>query len=289
MKAPRSFARLAWIAALTAGGIVFFACCLFGIVTARLVSDGLGTLTEARTIPVLVLLALIGLGSLRTARAVLAQALATRNLAREIARRRMLVPPQIIKLADNAQLAGKVDVVDAHEAFSFTYGVAQPRVAISVAMVDVCSDAELSAVLHHERYHVRHADPLKVLLARALPRAFFFLPVLGALRDQYLVARELAADRRALRACGTSSVAGALAKALRGPDWVDLRVAAAIGAGDELAARVSQLETGRMPPLGALPRRVLLSSYGAAAVLVGSLTASLVAFGPLIAKACSGA
>jgi len=42
------------------------------------------------------------------------------------------------------------------------------------------SPAELDAVLEHEHYHVRNRDPLKLVLARALPAAFFYLPVLAS-------------------------------------------------------------------------------------------------------------
>lgn len=85
---------------------------------------------------------------------------------------------------------------------SFAYGVLTPRVAVSRGLLKGVSDDELRAVLEHERYHVCNLDPLKVVLVQALSAAFFFLPALDSLRARYLAGRELAADRRAVRACG---------------------------------------------------------------------------------------
>lgn len=54
---------------------------------------------------------------------------------------------------------------------SFAYGAFTPRVAVSRGLYEAASQQELDAVLAHERYHIRNLDPLKVLLARALPAA----------------------------------------------------------------------------------------------------------------------
>ncbi|MGH2726525.1 MAG: M56 family metallopeptidase, partial [Actinomycetota bacterium] len=102
-------------------------------------------------------------------------------------------------------------------------------------------------VLAHERYHVRTRDPAKVVLARAFPRAAFYLPALRHLRRRYVAGRELAADRRAVRSCGETALAGALYKVVRGPAWPELSQAAAIGGPELLDARVEQLETGSEP------------------------------------------
>src|SRR5205807_10105183 len=116
----------------------------------------------------------------------------------------------------------------------------------------------------HERYHVRNLDPLKVLLVRALPATFFFVPALAALRSRYVAGRELAADRRAVQECGRGPLVGALLKVVRGPAWSELEVAAAIGGPELLEVRVAQLESGREPRVAALtPRMIALSALGA--------------------------
>ncbi|MGH9187607.1 MAG: M56 family metallopeptidase [Acidimicrobiales bacterium] len=191
------------------------------------------------------------------------------------------MPDEVGDAARLATMSDRVDVIDHPEPFCFTYGVFTPRVAISAGLVAAVSIDELGAVLAHERYHVRNRDPLKLLITRALTRAFFFLPVLPALHRRYLAARELAADRRAIRERGRERLAGALVKAVAGPQWSELGAAAAIADAEHLELRVDQLELGAEPPLPALPRAaVALSVIGVAALVVMLLVTVITAGGP---------
>src|SRR5206468_5920895 len=113
----------------------------------------------------------------------------------------------------------------------------------------------------------------KVMLARALPAAFFYLPALGGLHRRYVAARELAADRRAVDRCGRRPLAGALFKVVRGPAWPELDMAAAIGGPELLDIRVTQLETGTEPTVA----RPTAFALGASAVGVLALTGLFVA------------
>ena len=148
-----------------------------------------------------------------------------------------------------AWIGSRVRLVDADEEFSFTYGLTHPRVAVSRGLLEAVTAQQLEAVLVHERYHVRNLDPLKVVLSRVLSSAYFFLPALAGLRQRYSAASELAADRKAIRACGRSSLAGALHRVVRGPAWSELSTAAAIGGPELLELRVEQLERSEEPPI----------------------------------------
>jgi beta-lactamase regulating signal transducer with metallopeptidase domain len=146
-------------------------------------------------------------------------------------------------------------------------------VAVSRGLLTQTSHDELDAVLEHERYHVHNLDPLKVVLARGLPAMFFYLPLLQDLHLRYLAGRELAADRRAVEACGRRPLAGALFKVVRGPAWPELSTAAAIGGPELLDLRVAQLERGAEPKLAPVTARgIALTALGIAA-----LTASFAA------------
>jgi beta-lactamase regulating signal transducer with metallopeptidase domain len=109
-------------------------------------------------------------------------------------------------------------------------------------------------VLHHERYHIRNWDTLKMVVARAAPVAFFFLPALAHLRARYLAGRELAADRAAVGEVGARPLAGALVQVLERSTPAHLGAAAALGGSEFLDLRVTQLETGHEPPLAPIPR-----------------------------------
>lgn len=71
------------------------------------------------------------------------------------------------------------------------FGFHQPRILVSTALIDLLQDDELLAVLEHEYHHCKKRDPLKMLFAFGIARAFFFIPVLRSLCDRYLLYKEL--------------------------------------------------------------------------------------------------
>jgi beta-lactamase regulating signal transducer with metallopeptidase domain len=282
----RAFAKLLTVSAVAAIAAWIFACCLVGVIVYRTVTEGAATLWEPKTIPVLVLFVLIGVGLARAATVVRDQTRATRALAGRIRALSRELPASTLDDVRTAGLEGRVQLVESSEPFSFTYGVRPPRVVISEGLVLKLSGDELGAVLEHERYHLQNADPLKAGVALALSRMFFYLPVLHDLRGHYIVGRELVADRRAMDARGARSLAGALQKVLQGPVWFETGAAAAIGGSEALDARVAQLESGEAPPPSPRSRTAVGVTIGAGTVLAGSLVGSLVAFGPVMARLC---
>ena len=217
---------------------------------------------DAGAWPAVGFLAVSAVGSVLGLRSLWRQRQATVELGRFVRRHQVPDGQSVARVAAAAHVE-RLDVVDHGDAFSFTYGVRRPRVVLSRGLLVGLDDGELRAVLVHERYHVRNLDPLKVVVARALPSAFFFLPALRHLRFRYLAGRELAADRRAVRACGRRCLAGALYKVVAGPSPATLGAAAAVGGVDLLDVRLAQLEDGREPPL---PR---ISALALAATTVG--------------------
>lgn len=281
--ANRSFAALA-LCSLLLGVYVLcgvIGCVLAPLILSRLSDHGLGGLLGhgQDLLPALAFVVLVGAGVVLGARALRRGILASRSLARRVSSLALEPPRELAQAAAVAGLAGRVVLVDSEQWFSFAYGALTPRVAVSRGLLDGVSAEELRAVLEHERYHVRNLDPLKVLLVRALPATFFFVPALVALRARYVAGRELAADRRAVRACGREALVGALLKVVRGPGWGELQAAAAIGGPELLDLRVAQLESGSEPKLGALTARgVALSGLGAL-LFAGALIASIAGLG----------
>jgi Zn-dependent protease with chaperone function len=256
------------------------ACVLFSLIAYHVAAEGLGALTSGADLwPALALAlfvgggAAFGIGSLRR------QIASSRRLAERVEDLALPLSEDLDRTARGAGLAGRVVVVDSDESFSFTYGAVTPRVAVSRGLVAATSSRELDAVLEHERYHVRNLDPLKVLLARALPATFFYLPALRELRARYIAGRELAADRRAVESCGREPLAGALFKVVRGPRWPELGTAAAIGGPELLDLRVAQLEMGSEPRLDGISVTALLLSFVGIAALTAAFVATVVGVG----------
>ncbi|MGA9285464.1 MAG: M56 family metallopeptidase [Solirubrobacteraceae bacterium] len=269
-RATRDF--LAFVAVAVLVGAIVFCGALGGVLmpllVSRVSSGGLGALASTSVLPAFVLLSLVVAGVGLAARSLARQLLASRRLALYVSARTQTVPDALRSTAARAGLRGRVMLVDAPESFSFVYGLLTPRVAVSRGLIEAASADELGAVIEHERYHVQNLDPLKIVLARSLSTALFFLPILGALRARYIADCELAADRQAVARCGDRSLAGALVKAIRGPNWDELSVAASIGGANLLDVRVAQLETGVEPRLAAVDHRHVALSILSTALFV---------------------
>jgi cytochrome P450/Zn-dependent protease with chaperone function len=219
-----------------------------------------GTLAAAAVAAVLVVSAVRAAGIARR------QIRAARRLAARVEAHSSSPPPsRLRRAAADLSLEGRIELIESRAPFSFVHGFLDPRVAISRGFLETLDDDELRAVLAHERYHVRKLDPARALLGATLVEAFFLMPSCGALRDRYMESRELAADRAARRVGGVRALGGALLKAVEGPAWHESSVSASLGAGNLLAERIEQLETGRAPRADASPIRIGPSILGAAA------------------------
>jgi len=278
--ANRSFVTLVAFALVPYALIGLFCCGALSLIAYRISTDGLSILTDDwRIWPAIAFFAVVGAGTIRAVVSLRTQLRATERLGQHVRALELEACPKLEGAAASTSLTGRVVLIDDERAFSFTFGLRHPRVAVSRGLVDVASPDELSAALEHERFHVRNLDPLKVLVARAAGPALFYLPVLRDLHRRYIAGREFAADRRAARACGPEPLAGALYKVTTGPKWSELGAAAAIGADDLLDLRVTQLETGREPAIPQTSRPALAASAIALGLLGTALTFSLVTLG----------
>lgn len=261
------------------------ACLLLSLLAFRIATEGIGHLGAggAQLAAASIFLALVGVGALLGIRSLVIQVRDSLRLAERVRGLALPGPLALEQAARRAGLEGRVSLLDSAGSFSFAYGALNPKVAVSRGLLEGASASELDAVLEHERYHVRNLDPLKVLIARALPAALFYLPALRDLRGRYVAGRELAADRRAVAACGRTPLAGALVKVLRAPGWPELGAAAAIGGPELLKVRVEQLETGTEPRIDGVSKRALLLSVLGVAVLSASVLASVAVSGGLVA------
>ena len=281
--ANRSFAAL-FGASLTAGMFILcgaVGCVLVGLVVAEVASDGLGSLSQGGRWTAALFVAVVGTGAVVGLRSFAVQVSASRRLAGRVAELTLPGDARLQAASERAGIERKVALVDCDESFSFAYGALTPRVVVSRGLAEQATPDELAAVLEHERYHVRNLDPLKVLFARALPPAFFYLPALRLFAERYVAGRELAADRLAVSRCGRKPLAGALFKVVRGPQWPELGVAAAIGGPELLDARISQLETGTEPQLARLSSTWGAATLAAGLVLTALFAVSVASFGGL--------
>lgn len=166
-----------------------------------------------------------------------------------------------LDITDRRSIGGtEISVVAGRNPQAFCAGHLRPAIYLSERALGL-SDEELAAVVAHEAHHQRRRDPLRLLVARVLTSALFFVPVLRQVGKRYEAIAELRADdAAAVEPEGRRALASALlAFESAGP--------AVVGIAPE---RVDHLLGGR--PRWELPLSLLLGSL----VAIGGLAAMAV-------------
>jgi Zn-dependent protease with chaperone function len=161
-------------------------------------------------------------------------------------------------------------VVDYPTAAAYCLPGIRSRIVVSVGTLDLLAPAELSAVLAHERAHLRARHDLVLIPFTSLRRAFPRSGVAAQAHRAVALLVEMMADDRALLARGMAArglLARELATALLrfGTAGTDHAPVGALAAAEgELTARVNRLLTPPRP----LPRAAQAAVFLAAALLV---------------------
>ncbi|HZP95013.1 MAG TPA: M56 family metallopeptidase [Candidatus Limnocylindria bacterium] len=271
MRADRAFALVLALALLSSAilGALFAAIVPHA---AHVLSVGPEDLVDAVTLLLLVLATCgiaLGLGSL------FRQLLLTMSLIRSLVARRVLTPRRVEAVARGLGLVGRIDVVADPRPFSFCYWFRSPRVCISSALVRRLSDDELRAVLVHERYHLRHRDPLRLVIARYFAAGLYVVPVVEELAAFYAMQKEIAADDDVVDTVGVAPLARALYKLLPDAPDGELGLLMPVTGLSVTEARIDRLAAGRDAPLRLSPVSIALS-FGA---LVGATVLATVRAG----------
>jgi hypothetical protein len=222
----------------------------------NVLSRGADDLVDVVTLLLLVLATCgiaLGLGSL------FRQLISTMVLIRSLVARRVAAPRRVVELARELGIAGRIDVVADRRPFSFCYWFRDPRICVSTALVRRLSTDELRAVLLHERYHLRHRDPLRLVIARYFAAGLYVVPVVEELASFYALQKEIAADDDAVSRVGVAPLAAALYKLL--PDAPDrqLGLLMPVTGLSVTEARIDRLVAGNDLPLRLSPAAVVLS------------------------------
>jgi hypothetical protein len=204
------------------------------------------------------------------------QLLATLSLIRMLLSRRVTLSRRLGDIAASLDLAGRVDVVRDVRPFSFCYWFRRPRICLSTGLIKRLDDAELRAVLLHERYHLRQRDPLRLVIARYFAAGLYVVPVVEELVEYYTVQKEVAADQAAVRAMGgVRELASALFKVLPQTDEVALGLLVPVASLSATEARIEQLVGGHAIPLGLSPASLALSGGALAGAAILAFTDGL--------------
>lgn len=266
--ADRAFGALVLLALGSSALLV----ALLGTLLPRAAALASGAAADTGGIVALLVIVLAALGVTLGLTSLFRQLLATLDLIHSLLRHAVTVPARVASLARAMDLEGRVDVVDDPRPFSFCYWFRRPRVCLSTGLVGRLDDVELRAVLHHERYHLRHRDPLRLVVARYFAAGLYVVPVMEELVGYYTVLKEVAADQEAVRAMGgVRELASALFKVLPDAEDVDLGLLVPVGSLSVTEARIDRLVDGRPVPLVLSTASVWLSGGALAAAAVLAL------------------
>lgn len=184
-------------------------------------------------------------------------------------------------------LKDKVHLLDSEVPFCFCAGFISPRVYLSRGMVEKLEPHELEALLLHEKHHLKNYDPLKILLGRLVVTALFVIPALREILEQYLLDKEIAADRSVIQHQGhDKGIAGALEKLLREHPTIPAEGLVA-GSAEALSYRIDYL-MGHTSQRGVpIPIPHLATSFLIIVLMLTIIVAPLSASHPLNADVAS--
>ena len=210
--------------------------------------------------------ALTGLGFLRAARTVTRTRLTVGELRKATTSARLdKLPERVARPATRAVVLDRVEVVLSPRPFAFVYGWFRPRICISTGLIQLLSEQEMEAVLHHERWHMARLDPLRFLFAQTIAAVFAIVPHVRQMVHAFLLAAEIAADRHAVMAMGQAGpLARALAKTLQ-PTF------GSPGFEGQAEARIAAL-VGETPPVSGGGRLIALVVLAELMALIPLLT-----------------
>ena len=261
LRADRAFGLLVLLAIVSSAILIALLAALAPRV-ALLAERGAADAADLVAIPLLILATVgIGLGLSSLFR----QFYATLRLIRSLLARRIAVPANVRGAARGLGIDARLDVVLDRRPFSFCYWFVRPRICLSTALVRRLDEEELRAVLLHERYHLRHRDPLRLVIARYFAAGLYVVPVVEDLVEHFTLEKELEADQDAVAAMGTIvPLARALDRLLPDADAVSLGLLVPVGSLSVTEARIDHLVEGR-PLAVAIPASRVALSFGALA------------------------
>ncbi|MDE3113411.1 MAG: M56 family metallopeptidase [Chloroflexota bacterium] len=238
-----------------------------------------------RDVVSILLIGLAALGITLGLSSLLRQLFATLRLIHRLLARRVETPERVDIAAGGLDLAGRIDVVDDERPFSFCYWFLRPRICLSTALVGRLGRDELRAVLLHERYHLVHRDPLRLVIARYLAAGLYVVPMVEDLVEHFTLEKELEADGHAVSRIGVAPLARALYELLPDADSVSLGLLVPVGALSVTEARIDHLVEGRPLEMRVSPASVALSfgALTAAAILAAAQAPAPAQLPPVLA------
>ncbi|MDQ1007379.1 Zn-dependent protease with chaperone function [Streptomyces sp. V4I23] len=125
-------------------------------------------------------------------------------------RRQRFRHAEVLTLMGRREPALRVTIVEHTTPAIYCLPGRAPQVVVSTGALHTLTSAQLKAVLHHERAHIRGRHHLVTAAVQSLGRLFPALPLIRHICSEVPLLLEMAADDRALRRCSREALATAL-------------------------------------------------------------------------------
>lgn len=160
-------------------------------------------------------------------------------------RKRMILKSQLNKrfstLLQKIGINDQTHLVLNDKPFAFCFGIRKPKIYVSTATVSMMTEAELEAILIHEKYHLDNKDTLIMLLATVSQWLFPFFPLISDLLYNYRIEREIKADQETIHKLGDSQILISVLKKLLTQPTITIATASAIVDSDTIEFRIKAL------------------------------------------------
>lgn len=93
---------------------------------------------------------------------------------------------------------------------ALSMGLFHPRIIVSTGLLNMFSAEETRAILLHEWYHCKTRDPLLMFLVVLMTDSMGYIPLIKKLSHQFMIQKELLADRFALKHMNTAYYLGSV-------------------------------------------------------------------------------
>ena len=213
------------------------------------VCDGLPFLRLLGPVPLSLLAAAMLAGLIAGGLTVLQILRDSRRISHHVDLLRVPPSPRLDRAAELLRLENRCVLILEPDPYAFCHGLLRPTVYVTTGLLELLDDAELRAVLAHERAHLASRDPLRTAIGRIASRFLLFVPLHEEAYQAYRLRREFAADQASVDATNLRDLANALLKTVGGRGRTTFRSAAVAGFSD-LDERIGVL-MGDDPALGA--------------------------------------
>jgi Zn-dependent protease with chaperone function len=141
------------------------------------VCDGLPFLRLLGPIPLSLLATAILAGFVAGALTLLQVVRDSRRMIQQVDLLRAPRAARLERVAESLGLGGRCQLIHDVGMNAFCHGMYRPTVYVTTGLLAVLNDAELRAVLAHERGHLVSRDPLRTTMGRVLSRLLLFIPL----------------------------------------------------------------------------------------------------------------